>query len=158
MPSIVISDTSSLILFDKIGELELLNKVYDSIVTTPEIASEFGDNLPDWIHIQKVKDYKYLEFLETQVDLGEASAIALAKEIDGSLLLLDDLKARKLAIKLNLKFTGTLGVFHKAKQSGIVDRQIRFNITNRPRSDKSQCKTNINFINLHQLAMAFIAS
>ena len=57
MPSIVISDTSSLILFDKIGELELLNKVYDSIVTTPEIASEFGDNLPDWIHIKKVKDY-----------------------------------------------------------------------------------------------------
>ncbi len=122
MPSIVISDTSSLILFDKIGELELLNKVYDSIVTTSEIASEFGDNLPDWIHIQEVKDYKYLEFLETQVDLGEASAIALAKEIDGSLLLLDDLKARKLAIKLNLKFTGTLGVFHKAKQSGFVDR------------------------------------
>ena len=32
------------------------------------------------------------------------------------------LKARKLAIKLNLKFTGTLGVFHKAKQSGFVDR------------------------------------
>ena len=63
-----------------------------------------------------------MEFLETQVDLGEASAIALAKEIDGSLLLLDDLKARKLAIKLNLKFTGTLGVFHKAKQSGFVDR------------------------------------
>jgi len=36
--------------------------------------------------------------------------------------LLDDLKARRLAGKLNLKFTGTLGVFHKAKQLGIVDK------------------------------------
>jgi len=36
--------------------------------------------------------------------------------------LLDDLKARRLAGKLNFKFTGTLGVFHKAKQLGIVDK------------------------------------
>jgi Predicted nucleic acid-binding protein, contains PIN domain len=34
--------------------------------------------------------------------------------------LLDDLKARKLAAKLNLKFTGTLGVIHKAKQLGLI--------------------------------------
>lgn len=122
MHSIVISDTSSLILFDKIGELELLNKVYDSIVTTPQIVAEFGESLPDWILIIEVKDIKYQEFLETQVDWGEASAIALAKELTGSILLLDDLKARKLATKLNLKFTGSLGVFHKAKQSGFVDK------------------------------------
>jgi predicted nucleic acid-binding protein len=49
MLSIVISDTSSLILFDKIGELELLTKVYDLIITTPQIAFEFGESLPDWI-------------------------------------------------------------------------------------------------------------
>jgi predicted nucleic acid-binding protein len=47
MHNIIISDTSSLILFDKIGELELLKMVYDTIVTTPEIASEYGDSLPD---------------------------------------------------------------------------------------------------------------
>ncbi|MDO9154599.1 MAG: DUF3368 domain-containing protein [Paludibacter sp.] len=122
MRSIVISDTSSLILFDKIAELELLNKVYNSIITTPQIAAEFGKSLPDWILIMEVKDKKYQEFLETQVDWGEASAIALAKEIPDSILLLDDLKARKLAKKLNIKFTGTLGVFHKAKQAGYVDR------------------------------------
>ena len=122
MLSIVISDTSSLILFDKIGEFELLNKVYDLVVTTPQIAVEFRELLPDWIHIVDVKDKKYQEFLETQIDWEEASAIALAKEIDNSILLLDDLKARKLAGKLNLKFTGTLGVFHKAKELGIVDK------------------------------------
>ena len=122
MLSIVISDTSSLILFDKIGELELLNRVYDLIITTPQIVVEFGESLPDWIQIVTVKDEKYLEFLETQVDRGEASAIALGKEIDNAILLLDDLKARKLASKLNLKYTGTLGVFHKAKQMGFIDK------------------------------------
>lgn len=90
--------------------------------TTPEIAKEFNEKLPDWIQIQAVADKKYQEFLETQVDLGEASAIALAKEMDDVLLLLDDLKARKLASKLNLKFTGTLGVINKAKQLGIIDK------------------------------------
>jgi predicted nucleic acid-binding protein len=73
-----------------------------------------------WIITKEVQDKKYQEFLETQIDYGEASAIALAKEIDNSLLLLDDLKTRKLAGKLNLRFTGTLGVITKAKQIGVI--------------------------------------
>ena len=122
MHSIVISDTSCLILFHKINELELLRKVYDSVLTTPEIANEFSEELPDWIKIESVQDKKYQEFLATQVDLGEASALALAKEKDSPLLLLDDLKARKLASKLNLKYTGTLGVINRAKQIGVLEK------------------------------------
>ncbi len=122
MHKIVISDTSSLILFHKIGELDLLKKGYHNILTTPEVVEEFSEQLPEWIKIKVVKEKKYQEFLETQVDLGEASAIALAKEMDSPLLLLDDLKARKLANKLNLKFTGTLGVINKAKQIGVIEK------------------------------------
>ena len=120
MHNIVISDTSCLIVFNKIGQLEILQKVYDNVITTPEVAEEFSEILPDWIIIKEVQDKKYQEFLETQIDNGEASSIALAKEIDNSLLLLDDLKARKLAGKLNLRFTGTLGVITKAKQIGVI--------------------------------------
>jgi predicted nucleic acid-binding protein len=122
MHKIVISDTSCLILFHKIGELDLLRRVYDNISTTPEVAQEFLEELPVWINIESVKDKKYQEFLETQIDLGEASAIALAKEKEYPLLLLDDLKARKLASKLKLRFTGTLGVIHRAKQIGVIDK------------------------------------
>lgn len=122
MPKIVISDTSTLILFHKIEEFNLLEKVYGELFTTPEIAKEFGENLPNWITIQAVSDKKYQNFLETQVDHGEASAIALASEYDDVLLLLDDLKARKLAIQLKLKITGTLGVIHKAKQMSIINK------------------------------------
>ncbi|MDP3181015.1 MAG: DUF3368 domain-containing protein [Bacteroidota bacterium] len=117
----VISDTCCLILFHKIGELDILRKVYETVTTTPEVAEEFGYVLPDWIRIEDVKDKKYQEFLETQIDWGEASAVALAKEMEDPVLLLDDLKARKLAVKLNLKVTGTLGVIHKAKQIGVVE-------------------------------------
>ena len=122
MPEVVISDTSTLILFHKIDEFNLLGKVYGELITTPEIAEEFGEDLPDWIKIQAVSDKKYQNFLETQVDYGEASAIALATEYDDVLLLLDDLKARKLATQLKFKVTGTLGVIYKAKQLSIIDK------------------------------------
>ena len=122
MPEVVISDASPLILFHRIDELNLLQKVYTELITTPEIAEEYGEKLPDWIKVQSVSDKKYQDFLETQVDHGEASAIALATEYDDVLLLLDDLKARKLATRLKFKITGTLGVIHKAKQMSVIDK------------------------------------
>jgi len=122
MLKIVISDTSTLILFQKIEQLDLLEKLYGKVITTPEIADEYGEKLPDWIEIESVSDKKYQEFIETQVDIGEASAIALAKEYKDVLLLLDDLKARKLAKRLNLKMTGALGIIHRAKQDGLIEK------------------------------------
>src|SRR5690606_4335064 len=122
MPKVIISDTSTLIVFHKIDEFNLLQKVYGELLTTSEVAKEFGENLPNWIKIQAVSDKKYQFFLETQIDYGEASAIALASEYNDALLLLDDLKARKLATRLNLKITGTLGIIHKAKQMALIDK------------------------------------
>ncbi len=122
MRKVIISDTSTLILFHKIGEISILQGVYVEVMTTPEVAEEFGEILPSWIKIQAVKDKKYQRLLEIQVDYGEASAIALATEFEDVLLLLDDLKARKLATKLNLKFTGTLGVIYKAKEMGVIEK------------------------------------
>jgi predicted nucleic acid-binding protein len=54
------------------------------------------------------------------VDAREASAIALAAENQPSLLIIDDLKGRKLAQKLNLHVTGTLGLILAAKKEGII--------------------------------------
>lgn len=99
-----------------------MQRVYGELITTPEIAKEFGEVLPDWIKIQSVRDKKYQDFLFTQVDYGEASAIALASEFEDVLLLLDDLKARKLATQLKFRITGTLGVIHRAKQMKVIDK------------------------------------
>ena len=52
--------------------------------------------------------------------LAEASAIALAANFKDSVLIIDDLKARKIAEGLNLVFTGTLGLILKAKELGFI--------------------------------------
>jgi predicted nucleic acid-binding protein len=35
---------------------------------------------------------------------------------------LDDLNARTLAKRLNIRLTGALGIIHKAKQLGLIDK------------------------------------
>ncbi|RLD59575.1 MAG: DUF3368 domain-containing protein [Bacteroidetes bacterium] len=122
MHKLIIADTSSLIVFNKINQIDILKKVYNEIAITPEILNEFELPVPDWIKIIKVNNKKYQGLIETQLDLGESSVIALAIEIEDSLLILDDLKARKYAQRLGLKFTGSLGVINKAKEMGVIDK------------------------------------
>ncbi len=120
MPNIIISDTSCLIILAKIGELDLLRQVSGSVRTTPDIAAEYGEILPDWVEIASVQDAYKQQLLEMQLDKGESSAIALALEMQGSTLILDDYKARKVAQRLGLALTGTIGVLVKAKLRGII--------------------------------------
>lgn len=116
----VITDTSCFILLDKIEAIDILQELYSRIVTTIQIADEFGKPLPDWIEIKEVHNTNTLNAFVEKVDLGEASAIALALELTSPLLILDDLKGRNLASNLQLKYTGTLGVLISAKQKGII--------------------------------------
>ena len=76
--------------------------------------------MPGWIEIQQVKDPKWQELLELLIDKGEASAIALALETKADLIILDDWKARKVAEKLSIRITGTIGIIIKAKHAGII--------------------------------------
>lgn len=120
MPKIVIADTSCLIVLDKIQALSILHKLYSEILITQEIADEYSSDLPGWIKIKSVTNLKKQKDLEVQLDSGEASAIALALELNDCLLILDDLQGRKVATSLNLEFTGTLGVLVRAKKSGYI--------------------------------------
>lgn len=120
MHKAIISDTSCLILLDKIGELAILNKLFGTIITTAEIASEFGQPLPSWVAIKQPSDKNYQTIIEASVDKGEASAIALAVELDDCLLIIDDLKGRKFANQIGLTIIGTIGVIVDAKLTGII--------------------------------------
>lgn len=117
---IIIADTSCLILLSKIEELELLKKLYQNIIVTPEIVAEYGEKLPSWFTVENVVNKQKQAELEQKVDRGEASAIALSLENQNSTVILDDVKARKLAEKLNIDFTGTLGIIIKAKLKNII--------------------------------------
>ncbi len=116
----VITDTSCFILLDKINAFDILHLLYKQVVTTPQIANEFGKALPDWIQIIPVKNKDQMSIYAKKVDLGKASAITLALELPSSILIFDDLKGRNLAAELNLDYTGTLGVLIKAKKEGII--------------------------------------
>ena len=120
MHKIVIADTSCLIVLSKINELDLLHRLYGNIITTLEVAKEFDEPLPTWITLNKISDKHVQQLLELQVDTGEASAIALALETADCTIILDDFKARKLAYKLGLKITGTIGIIVKAKQKDLI--------------------------------------
>lgn len=120
MLSIVIADTSCFILLAKIGEMELLRNVYSTVYTTPQVASEFRNELPEWIIVQEVNDKDMLHSLEVQLGTGEASAIALSFELPNAIVVLDDWGARKVATRLKIAYTGTFGVIIRAKHQGII--------------------------------------
>lgn len=118
--SIIITDTSCFITLEKIDAFEILHQTFKYVVTTPEILKEFGSELPDWIEIRPVKDKIVNEVFKETVDGGEASAIALAMETTNPVLIIDDLKGRKLALKMGLSFMGTLGLLIRAKERGVI--------------------------------------
>lgn len=117
----IILDTSCLILLSKIGELDLLKKVAGKVFITPEIQNEFGKKLPSWIIIRRPSDIHYQRILEMDLDPGESSAIALSLDISDSVIIIDDLKGRRIADNLDLRYSGTLGLILKAKQEGVIE-------------------------------------
>lgn len=120
MQKAIISDTSCFILLDNINEFNLLKSLYGTIITTPEVEAEYGNPLPEWVKIKEPTNKTYQSIIEVTVDRGEASAIALAIEIDDCLLIIDDLKGRKYAKQLGLPIIGTIGLIVDAKLFGII--------------------------------------
>ena len=118
--SIIISDTSCLIALTNIDHLNILKQLYEVILVTPEVAAEYGELLPEWIVTKPVKDTGKIKAFNRFIDLGEASAIALALENEEAVLVIDDKEARLFASNLGLKITGTLGILIRATQKGIT--------------------------------------
>jgi predicted nucleic acid-binding protein len=116
---IVITDTSCLILLEKINALDILPRLFETILTTPEIAEEYGGQLPSWITVKNADQVAKEEFMR-YVDRGEASAIALAVENKCDYIIIDDMAGRRLATKLGLPVKGTVGVLLLAKQNGVI--------------------------------------
>jgi uncharacterized protein len=56
------------------------------------------------------------------LDKGEASVIALALEIENSVIIIDEKKGRKIAKNLNLEVIGSLKVLLIARKKGVISR------------------------------------
>lgn len=116
----VIVDTSCLIVLNNIDYLFILEKLYTTTLVTPTIKAEYVDTLPSFVEVRAVKNRSYEDLLQTMIDPGEASAIALSLEADNPLVILDDRKARNVAVGAGIAHTGTLGVMLQAKQRGVI--------------------------------------
>ena len=116
---VIIADTSCHIIYDKIGQFEILQKTFVDLMVTKEVAEEFGD-LPNWVTIKEVTDKSQYLQLSENLGKGEASSITLALEFDDSLLIIDEKKGRKVAKDLRIEIIGSLGILIKAKEKGVI--------------------------------------
>ena len=126
---IVVADTSVLINLGRIGRLELLRSIFQTVVVPTAVALEFnrlvgvrpqfaGLALPAWIEQRQLSRIPPVIAGFDELDAGESQAIALALEIRANAVLLDERLGTNLARSLGLEVVGILGVLLRAKQSG----------------------------------------
>ncbi len=117
---LIIADTSCIILFDKIEELEILKNTFPEILVTDKVVEEYGQT-PEWITVKS--DYPRESFKKLSLNFGpgESSCIALAQMLDNPILLVDDRRAKKVAEEIGIECVGSLGVLLIAKREKVID-------------------------------------
>lgn len=113
-------DTSSIIILNKINALDLLNKIYSNVIITNYIQLELNEAIPSWISVELSYNIDQSFLKNFNLGLGETSIIINAIKNNG-FLIIDDLKARKIATTLSLSFTGSIGILIIAKELKLID-------------------------------------
>ncbi len=131
MPAV--SDSSALILFARINRLDLLEGVFDHLIVPPAVWREVVSSGPErvgasdlanahWIRRHHLAHSETMEELRNILHPGEAEAIALAGGVVPAVpILIDDLKARRVAMHRGLSVVGTAGVLVLAKEKRLID-------------------------------------
>lgn len=128
---IVVSDSSAIIALSVIGRLDIFRQLFHDLVIPTAVYQEivvYGSNRPgaeavknsDWITVRSVQDDS--QVAQLNLGRGEKEAIALYLELKADLLLIDEVKARKEAHKLNVIYIGILGVLVEAKRKNIIPK------------------------------------
>lgn len=134
MPLLIIADAGPLIGLAKIGHLQLLEQLYQTVIIPPAVYAELKPDsdyqgaamlrtaLDDgWLVVSAAPSVELLEPLQQILDPGEAEAIALAQQNVGSSLIIDERRGRSVAAHRELKIIGTGAVLLAAKQRGYID-------------------------------------
>lgn len=126
----IVCDTGPLIALSLIDQLEILPKLYDRPLVPRAVLAEVtagGGDRPgthailsaEWLQV--VEDVAPEPLLAAELGSGEAAVIATAYELRARLALLDERKARRVAVRVyGLRVKGSAGVLVAAKRAGLV--------------------------------------
>lgn len=128
---IVVSDTTSISALFLIERIMLLEQLFKKVVIPEPVFYElmalegFGKDVgvlrsSSWLSIRSATPGPVLSQLLSDLDEGEAHAIAIAIELNADLLIIDEKKGRKQAERLKLNYTGLGGVLLRAKSAGLI--------------------------------------
>jgi len=126
-----VSNTSPLSNLAIAGQLHLLQRQFQEVVI-PDAVDEELCFLPDrtarerldsaksegWLKVARPANKALMCSLQSTLHLGEASAIALATEIQPDFLLIDEREGRQAAQRLGIEVRGVLGILLRAKFTG----------------------------------------
>jgi predicted nucleic acid-binding protein len=122
MTSICVVDSSLQIVYQRIGQLDLLCSLLDHAHVPTAVRREvFGDGpLPVWIEERSLVQPVASQIAAARLGAGESEAIALALELRATELVLDDMAARRLAQTLHVPVIGSVGMLLRAKVKGLI--------------------------------------
>lgn len=116
-----VADSSCLIVLERIGRLDILPRVFGSVLIPEAVAKEVGFSAP-WLEIQVVRNNPVEARIRSQLGAGEAAAIVLTIEVAPSRIILDDRRARRVAEQLGVSMIGTPGLLVLAKRRAMLDQ------------------------------------
>jgi predicted nucleic acid-binding protein len=128
---VVVSDTSPVSGLYRINHLFVLQRLFGKVILPESVFQEllelrsFGYDLQEvltaeWIEIKSAADISAVAHLQNHLDLGEAEAIVIAKELHADLLILDETKGRAIAKQEGIAIIGLAGVLIEAKLKGHI--------------------------------------
>lgn len=124
-------NTSVLIAFGKLGYLELFTRLFDGLFVARSVLEEARgsevyaevERLIDvgFVGVTEASKRELLDVLSSSLGMGEAEVIAVASDVGADVVLLDDLRARRIARRLGLKVMGTLGALKALIEMGFIE-------------------------------------
>jgi len=127
---IIVADTSALVALSTCKALDLLEKIFEKVSVPKSVYDECvvskksqSKQLRKYLK-DKIATIDKTPFLHLPSNLGqgEISAMLLYKIMNADYLLIDDIRARKIAKYNDINIIGSLGILLLAKKQKIIDK------------------------------------
>ena len=136
---IVVSDATPVISLLKINQLNLLHGLFQEVLIPQAVYDELTLNPAFEKEAIQIKACTFITKVEvgqessvnlfqrvTGLDRGESEAIIYTDNEGADLILMDEIKGRKVAVQMGLNVMGTLGILLEAYEQKLLSREEIF--------------------------------